>query len=557
MKKIYTYLTLLAGASVLILSSCTREVVPTEPEKENTPAKVRTEVVGVKTESDETKVTLTGSTFAWQDGDAIAVWTGTTNTSGSFQDCTVSEGKITVTLAEGESRKNYAVYPASVKDETYAGGTLYVKLPASYAHTDLLGTKTPLPMVANNTESSLTFYNVAGLLRITVKAIPNTATGLVFQFPGNKVSGTFAVDNPGTGTSSIATGTPGSGEDKITVTFPANTAEEMTLNIPLPTGAYDDVFVTPIGSTTKVAAVRHIKAGGYTAARARGKQLTATLVSFSIDTDRQIVFAPANLVATIGADYASTEWNFHAHQHDMVITSSSQKQSFSVGSKIDTFGFVGEGGSASGKAEWGISSAGTGSTYSGESVPDPLKHDWGESVIGHYAANFWFTPSIGEWEYVIRTRSTVAIIGGVSTSDVRFAKAKLFNDGEGGVQGIIIFPDNYVHPTGLAAPASINVENVASKTIGNNYNESEWAQMEDAGAIFLPSAGYRSGTTMNNVNSYIDASVGDALRYRTRSHIETRNDTAYRFLVNNTNINFASETVSRATGMSVRLVREL
>ncbi len=546
MKKIYTYLTLLAGASVLILSSCTREVVPTEPEKENTPAKVRTEVVGVKTESDETKVTLTGTTFAWQDGDAIAVWTGTTNTSGSFQDCTVSEGKITVTLAEGESRKNYAVYPASVKDETYAGGTLYVKLPASYAHTDLLGTKTPLPMVANNTESSLTFYNVAGLLRITVKAIPNTATGLVFQFPGNKVNGTFAVDNPGTGTSSIATGTPGSGEDKITVTFPANTAEEMTLNIPLPTGAYDDVFVTPIGSTTKVAAVRHIKAGGYTAARARGKQLTTTLVSFTVDkSGNKVVFAPANLVATIGADYASTKWFFHANQYDMVYNTGARYQSFAVGANIDLFGFVGASSSFTEKAAWGISGSGTNSEY-GEAANELLKNDWGESVIGNYPAEFWSTPSIGEWEYVFRTRTTTA---------TRFCKAMLFNNGEGGVLGVILFPDNYVHPDGLEAPEAVNNEGgTASSVVNlNNYSKAEWEKMEAAGAIFLPSAGYRGQNTLSGVNDYNNATVPMAVRLRAKD--AAADGRANRVNVNTGDMAFGGN--QRHLGMSVRLIRDL
>lgn len=564
MKKSYL---LFIAAGLCCLAACNKEVeiteIPESPESVKMISETITASLGTST-----KVTIAdGGDFAWTLGDNIAVHVTNGDShkyvvTSSGASVAASSASFTVSYEEGYSRDAFAIFPSTIVATDAAnygqsGMALDVTLPATYTLAEVSDVA-PCPMIADNTGSGWTFSHLCGLLRLTVNSIPPDATGIVIQFPGKKVNGAFSIASTVTpGTSTIETATPVSGEDQITVTFAAGVTSA-TVNLPLPTGDYDDVFITPVGSETKVAAVRHIKAGGYTVQAAHGKKLTTTLVSFTVDeSGNKVVFAPANLVATIGADYASTEWNFHAHQHDMVITSSSQKQSFSVGSKIDTFGFVGEGGSASGKAEWGISGAGAGSTYSGESVPDPLKHDWGESVIGHYAANFWFTPSIGEWEYVIRTRSTVAIIGGVSTSDVRFAKAKLFNDGEGGVQGMIIFPDNYVHPTGLAAPASINVENVASKTIGNNYTESEWAQMEDAGAIFLPSAGYRSGTTMNSVNSYVDESIGDALRYRTRSHIETRNDTAYRFLVNNTTIDFASKTVSRATGMSVRLVREL
>ena len=544
MKKIYTYLTLLAGASVLILSSCTREVVPTGPEKDNTPAKVRTEVVGVKTESDETKVTLEGTTFAWQDGDAIAVWTGTTNTSGSFQDCTVSEGKITVTLAEGESRKNYAVYPASVKDETYAGGTLYVKLPASYAHTDLLGKKTPLPMVANNTESSLTFYNVAGLLRVTVKAIPNTATGLVFQFPGNKVNGTFAVDNPGTGTSSIATGTPGIGEDKITVTFPANTATEMTLNIPLPTGAYDDVYITPVGGETKVASARHIKAGGYTANRARGRQLTATLVSFSVSAEKKVIFSPGNLQATYGGTPASWSWHFADHQYD----------------------FIGNGGESTvgnemilGKSPW-ISGPGTvdlfsfssdkdGNYYGIHNNPSPgdgdtwsLAYygsfkDWGTNSIDDYAPNTWRTltgdADGDEWSYLIKERSK------------KFGMAMV-----AGVGGMIILPDEFTDPNTNTAETTAFKPYVYHENnwLYNVYTAgASWDAMENAGAVFLPAGGTR------RANDAIQA-VGATGYYWSSYAYDV--DAAYKIYFNN-NDYWVKSGGYRYHGNSVRLVRDL
>ena len=184
MKKLYKFIIL--GALAVSVASCEKEISPIEngPDQGK---QIRTEVIGVKTESEATKVTLSGTTFGWVDGDEIAVWSGTNAVSGSFQDCEVSGGKISVTLGEGQARYNYAIYPAAVKDASnYGQGTLTVILPSSYTLAQVSGENTPLPMVAvNDKESSnLTFYNVAGLLRVTVKAIPSDATGLLFQFPG-------------------------------------------------------------------------------------------------------------------------------------------------------------------------------------------------------------------------------------------------------------------------------------------------------------------------------------------------------------------------------------
>ena len=252
---------LLAGAAIMSFASCDNEKIETNPIQTEKQI-VRTETVCVLTESDATKVTLTSS-FSWVNGDQIAVWAGTNATTGSFQDCTVSSGNITVAYGAGEDRYNYAVYPASVKDASnYGQSVLNVILPATYTYAQVNGENTPLPMVAVNDKdnSNLTFYNVGGLLRITVKAIPADATGLVFQFPGKKVNGTFAVSDLGTTTPSISNASPADAtEQQITVTFDAGTATEMTLNIPLPTGSYDAVNITPVGSTTKVGSYRTIK----------------------------------------------------------------------------------------------------------------------------------------------------------------------------------------------------------------------------------------------------------------------------------------------------------
>ena len=537
MKNAFTILVMLSGV-LLALASCSEEI---KPEDDNQTPVVRIEKIGVKTEA-LTKVSLDGTTFSWNDGDEIAVWTGRSDTGGYFQNCSVSSNSITVMLEEGASRRNYAVYPASAKDGfDYGQSTLNVKLPATYSFSEILDTKTPLPMIAANTAgNSLSFYNVAGLFRVTVKAIPDDATGLVFEFPGKKVNGTFSVQNPSSNTPTISTGAPASGENKITVTFPAKpmrTVSEYTFNIPLPTGNYGDVYITPIGSATKVAAVRHIKnvEGGYTAARARGVKLTATLVSFSVSSTKKVIFSPGNLWAT-GTTSSSPSggwtWSFAPNQYDYIgnavantsITSNTSKGTISADGTIDLFAWSTD----SGDNYYGIH-RNNGYSNSG------TFRDWGTNVIASYPTNFWRTlsggqgtsPDYREWWYVFKVRTN-------ANSLKRWIQIGETN----GVKGYILMPDGW------------------SGTIDSNNDGicpiDEWNVLQDQGAIFLPAAGTRRYDNGNIID------VNNRGYYQTSSSlIDGAN-----YYVNILALNYSaadpnSNTTTRGNGYSVRLVHDL
>ena len=358
---------------------------------------------------------------------------------------------FTVTYPDGEARDAYAVYPASIADAAnygQSGATLNVTLPGSYTLAQVSGTTTPCPMIATNTAGSdWTFKQLCGLVRLTVKGIPSDAIGMVIQVPGKKVKGSFSVTDPGTTTPTIATSTPATGEDKITVTFDAGTTEA-TVNLPLPTGAYDDVYITPVGSSTKVAAARHIKAGGYTASRARGRQLTATLVSFSVSSTGKVVFAPGNLQLINGST-----WQFASHQYDYFGESQTDIQR-------DLFSYS------------------TGYTYT---CPSP----WRVLTAG--------ASSESEWGYVLNTRSVTNSL----SANARYTMARI-----GDTKGLIIFPDNYSHPDGTDfTGATYNAPSDYIPTV----SISGWEKMEVAGAIFLPAAGYFT----NNADSPTYKEVGE------------------------------------------------
>lgn len=115
------------------------------------------------------------------------------------------------------------------------------------------------------------------------------------------------------------------------------------------------------------------------------------------------------------------------------------------------------------------------------------KADWGFNPIsnGGDQENLWRTLTKDEWEYVLDTRST--------TSGIRFAKAKV-----NGVKGIILLPDNWD-----SSIYGLIYANDAGTTYNNTISGTEWTEFfELNGAIFLPAAGNRNGTSIGSPNSF-------------------------------------------------------
>lgn len=111
---------------------------------------------------------------------------------------------------------------------------------------------------------------------------------------------------------------------------------------------------------------------------------------------------------------------------------------------------------------------------------------------GGNQAGRWRTLTKDEWDYLFNTRSASTVNG---TANARYCKATV-----NGVSGIVIFPDSYTHPAGVPQPTSVNTWRAPLSS--NSYTASQWTTMQFAGAVFLPAAGYRYGTSVNNVGSY-------------------------------------------------------
>ena len=208
---------------------------------------------------------------------------------------------------------------------------------------------------------------------------------------------------------------------------------------------------------------------------------------FSVSETQQVHFSKGNLQYQ-----ASTNtWRFAEHQYDYVGTQTD-----------DGHGYYG--GNVSGSDNSSISSTysgwidlfgwGTGSnpTLSSQIYWDYGTFvDWGSNPIsnGGNTANRWRTLTQAEWEYLLNERPN--------------ASSKFAIGNINGVGGLIILPDSWTLPSGClftSGFATYNPNNYPDWT-HNSYTLAQWAQMEAAGAVFLPAAGRRKGTNVFDVGT--------------------------------------------------------
>ena len=183
---------------------------------------------------------------------------------------------------------------------------------------------------------------------------------------------------------------------------------------------------------------------------------------FSVSATQQVYFSQGNLQYQASTD----TWRFAEHQYDYV-GSDNRSISSTYSGWIDLFG-------------WGTGSNPTLSSTSFEDYGTFM--DWGCNAIinGGNTANLWRTLTRAEWYYLLEGRPNASS---------KFAAGNI-----NGVGGLIILPDNWTQPSECAFTSGF-----APDWTLNSYTLAQWEQMEDAGAVFLPAAGYRYGSNVNFV----------------------------------------------------------
>ena len=197
---------------------------------------------------------------------------------------------------------------------------------------------------------------------------------------------------------------------------------------------------------------------------------------FTINEDGdRVYFSQGNLQYQ-----ASTNiWKFADNQYDY-IGSENTNVSQTYRGWIDLFG-------------WGTSGWNNGNSYY-----HPWDSDNSDGSLygppGHFTltdsysnADQWRTLDGYEWRYVLMYRTT--------TSGFRYAKAQV-----NGVNGVLLLPDDWDIST-----YSLNYINNDNASFNSNViSATQWMTLENAGAVFLPAAGYRDGTSVSDVGSFGD-----------------------------------------------------
>lgn len=128
--------------------------------------------------------------------------------------------------------------------------------------------------------------------------------------------------------------------------------------------------------------------------------------------------------------------------------------------------------------------------------------DWGYNAIsnGGNQTGKWRTLSFDEWYYLLYTRNT--------PSGKRYAGANI-----DGAYGYIILPDDWDASTYTFA-TNIWIQDEYSIYNANTMTLSDWKNIiEPTGAVFLPAAGYRTGTSVSSYGMGIEGSYWTATSF--------------------------------------------
>lgn len=228
---------------------------------------------------------------------------------------------------------------------------------------------------------------------------------------------------------------------------------------------------------------------------------------FSVSSNTKVCFSQGNLRYMP----STNTWIFADNQYDYIGRTNSNISSSYEG-WIDLFG-------------WGTGNNPTNHSANGDDYN--MFTDWGSNTINNGDGYNWRTLTKDEWVYLFDIRNT--------ESGTRYVKAVL-----NGVRGIILLPDNWDSST----YSLNNINDDCAHFDKNIISLSDWTNvLENNGAVFLPAAGCRWNTLVNQFGSY---------GYYWSSEC-TLVDNAYYVIFGNNYLGYENCN-NRSYGMCVRLV---
>lgn len=208
---------------------------------------------------------------------------------------------------------------------------------------------------------------------------------------------------------------------------------------------------------------------------------------FSVAANKQVTFSPGNLQFHMH----DSLWRFAPNQYDWCGNANLEVGNPNYNGWVDLL-------------SWSLGQA---NNYGATSNYDTLTYvnqqfvDWGDI----FESEDWYTMSRTEWDYLLNKRTG---------ANNKWGMAMI-----GDTLGMILLPDEWTAPEGITfVPKTVPVSELwrdedaiddtwdhyrvkKDSMPANKFSLSEWAQLEAAGAVFLPYAGRRSGGYGNYLNA--------------------------------------------------------
>ncbi len=499
-----------------------------------------------------TKMAVDGNSSYWANGDWVRIYSVDNNADyGTSRVINLDvSGQATLDVSDIPSLRTpiIGLYPSSIHNGR-GNNFLYVAFPATYAYgiTDVNSVEKQnlqAPMVAY-TESGnrMRFKHLTGAVTveitndfgIDVKVTDITVSSNLYQLNGDRYVNFTDITSDPLWVDTVQSDNPDERQVQMTFDGPELiilSGQTKQVQVPvLPVGKRNKFTVSVTVQNkddaemeytfTKEQASKNalLRAQiGYAPAKFGGKFATGT-------PGQYVRFAPGNLQYQ-----ASTQtWRFAKHQYDVIGNAAGnttpEPGRSSQSDWIDLFGY---GTSGDQRDEdhiafqpWEIST--NNGYYASCNLTDWWSRaDWGWGNRISNGGNedcMWRTPDWSE-------------IDMISSNAFAFAEVN-------SVYGLILLPVGYQHP-------------LNNPLITNDYNTTfyftadEWSKMEVSGAIFLPAAGKRNGTAVEEINNYCGyywSSVYNSTESKPQN---------LKILYHNLN---SGNTENASTGCAVRLIR--
>ena len=509
----------------------------------------------------------------WTAQDLIKVANG----QGTALNYQITEGENTAngTFYTGEEHETFfqpnyaAIYPAFNAEDVangISGTTATFNVPQTQTYRANSFADKSMPMVAYSTDQTLAFKNVFGGICIPLVGDGLTVTRVVLTSANasEHLYGTFTADC--TSATPAPTYVSGGGNSvtldcsATPVTLDANNPTYFCFMVP-PASLASGFAVTPYNGETAYEELSTTANPGIM--RSVIKKVSVSLEveeavvvptgaiagAYSVSETQQVWFSQGNLqyIGSAAPPYwkfADNQWGYLGDNGQGSDSQTADRDLFGWGTSgwdngnyfympYNTLNSSSDPYTSSNGFGYGPTD---GSTYTYSLTGDYANADWGiynniKAGETEIAAGTYHTLTAAEWDYLYNTRKVT--VGGVQKVPY----------GEGvvnGVNGVILLPDNW---DGSVCSGFT----YGTSSWSNSFSESttpKWSDMEAAGCVFLPAAGYRVGTSVYSAGTF----------GRCWSSTYSSSGDAYYLGFYSGYLNPQSYNVRRGIGFSVRLV---